>query len=271
MEMNRVSNALLNLRQMDDLAGKDTPVHRIHPLAKIIVTLAFLVTVVSFGKYDISGLLGLVFFPVVLMALAELPGKVMLRRLLVLEPIVIGIGLLSPFFDSREILFFGLTISAGWVTFLSIFIKGTLTISGGLLLIATTGIDRVAEGMRMLKIPKILVLQILLTYRYILVLIEELSRMTRAYFLRAPSDRGIRRDAWGSFAGQLLLRTYDRAQRIYISMSLRGFTGEYHCGKNRPMNGKDWAYLLGWCCFFIIARLIPLAELISLGVKGALQ
>jgi len=269
--MNRVSNALLNLRQMDDLACKDTPIHRIHPLAKIVVTLAFLVTVVSFGKYDISGLLGLVFFPVILMALSELPGKVMLKRLLVLEPIVVGIGLFSPFFDPREMIFFGLTISAGWATFLSILIKGTLTISAGLLLIATTGIDRVAEGLRMLKIPKILVLQILLTYRYILVLIEELSRMTRAYFLRAPSDHGIRRDAWGSFAGQLLLRTYDRAQRIYISMSLRGFTGEYHCGKNRPMRGGDWVYLLGWCGFFALARWMPLAQLLSLGLKGVMN
>lgn len=266
--MSSITNAIFNLRQMDELALQDTSIHRIHPLAKIIVTMVFLVTVVSFSKYSISGLLGLALYPLVVMSLAELPVKVMLKRLLVLEPFVLGIGLFSPFFDPNTLVIGGLTISAGWVTLLSILIKGSLTIAAGLLLIATTGIDRVAEGLRMLKVPRILVLQILLTYRYVLVLIEELSRMTRAYFLRAPADRGIRRNVWGSFAGQLLLRTYDRAQRIYVSMTLRGFRGDYHVGKNSPMHRLDWIYIVGWCLFFFLCRWIPLSNVISYGLKG---
>jgi cobalt/nickel transport system permease protein len=268
--MSSINNALYNLRQMDDLAAQNTPIHRIHPLAKIIVTMVFLVTVVSFSKYSISGLLGLVIYPFVIMSMAELPVKIMLKRLLVLEPFVLGIGLFSPFFDPNTLVFGEFAISAGWVTLLSILIKGSLTISAGLLLIATTGIDRVAEGLRMLRVPRILVLQILLTYRYVLVLIEELSRMTRAYFLRAPAERGIRRNVWGSFAGQLLLRTYDRAQRIYVSMSLRGFQGEYHVGKKTPMKSRDYQYLVGWCLFFVLCRWIPLANLIAYGLKGVL-
>lgn len=268
--MASITNALFNLRQMDELASQNTPIHRIHPLAKIIVTMVFLLTVVSFGKYSVSGLLGLAIYPLVLMSMAELPIKVMLKRLLVLEPFVLGIGLFSPFFDPNTIIIGQFTLSAGWVTLLSILIKGTLTIAAGLLLIATTGIDRVSEGLRMLKVPRILVLQILLTYRYVLVLIEELSRMTRAYFLRAPADRGIRRNVWGSFAGQLLLRTYDRAQRIYISMTLRGFRGEYHSGKTNPMHSRDWIYLAGWCFLFVLCRLIPFATVLSYGLKGVL-
>lgn len=267
--MSSINNALFNLRQMDDLAAQNTPIHRIHPLAKIIVTMVFLVTVVSYDKYSISGLLGLVFYPLVVMALSELPVQVMLKRLLMLEPFVIGIGLFSPFFDTNTLVIGSLSISAGWITLFSIFIKGSLTISAGLLLIATTGIDRVAEGLRMLKVPRILVLQILLTYRYVLVLIEELSRMTRAYFLRAPKDKGIRRTVWGSFAGQLLLRTYDRAQRIYVSMNLRGFRGEYHIGNVSPMGTRDWSYLFIWCLFFFLCRLVSLADVISYGLKGA--
>lgn len=268
--MASITNALFNLRQMDELASQNTPIHRIHPLAKIIVTMMFLVTVVSFGKYSISGLLGLVIYPLVVMSMADLPVKVMMKRLLVLEPFVLGIGLFSPFFDPNTVAIGPLTLSAGWVTLLSIVIKGSLTIAAGLLLIATTGIDRIAEGLRMLKVPRILVLQILLTYRYVLVLIEELSRMTRAYFLRAPQDRGIRRSVWGSFAGQLLLRTYDRAQRIYVSMTLRGFQGEYHIGTRTPMKPRDWIYLAGWGLIFLFCRIIPLASIISYGLKGVL-
>lgn len=266
-----ITNAIFNLRQMDELASRNTPIHQIHPLSKIIVTMMFLVTVVSFSKYSISGLLGLVIYPFVIMSMAELPVKVMLKRLLVLEPFVLGIGLFSPFFDPNTVIIGEAAISAGWVTLLSILIKGSLTIAAGLLLIATTGIDKVAEGLRMLKVPRILVLQILLTYRYVLVLIEELSRMTRAYFLRAPADRGIRRNVWGSFAGQLLLRTYDRAQRIYISMTLRGFRGEYHVGNKIPMKIRDYTYLIGWCLFFVLCRWIPIANILSYALKGALN
>lgn len=266
--MSAITNALLNLRQMDDLASQHTVIHKIHPMAKIIVTMLFLVTVVSFGKYSVSGLLGLAFYPFVLMAMADLPIKLMGKRLLVLEPFVLGIGLFSPLFDTNTMWIGGMAISAGWITLLSILVKGTLTISAGLLLVATTGIDKVAEGLRMLKVPRILVLQILLTYRYVLVLIEEFSRMTRAYFLRAPMDKGIRRGVWGSFAGQLLLRTYDRARQIYISMTLRGFRGEYHTGKNTPLMPLDWVYILAWGLFFLLCRLIPLADLVSYLVKG---
>lgn len=266
--MSAIGNALLNLRKMDDLASYDTPIHRVHPMAKIVVTMLFLVTVVSFDKYSVSGLLGLALYPFVQMALADLPAGLMGKRLLILEPFVLGIGLFSPFFDSNTVSFGSIAISAGWITLLSILIKGTLTIGAGLLLVATTGIDKIAEGLRMMKVPRILVLQILLTYRYVLVLIEELSRMTRAYFLRAPKEKGIRRDVWGSFAGQLLLRTYDRARHIYISMTLRGFQGEYHTGKITPMIGRDWLYMIGWSLFFVLCRLVSFADVIAYGIKG---
>lgn len=112
----------------------------------------------------------------------------------------------------------------------------------------------------MLGVPKAFVLQLLLTYRYISVLIEEVYRMQRAYALRAPGQRGIHYKAWGSFAGQLLLRTFDRAQRVYQAMNLRGFQGEYHSGKLQGFTGGDLTYVLLWSLFFILGRIynIPL-------------
>ena len=45
----------------------------------------------------------------------------------------------------------GIVISRGWVTFLSIFIKSGLTVTASILLIATTGMDRLGAALRMLK------------------------------------------------------------------------------------------------------------------------
>jgi len=256
---------------MDDLARKETSIHRLHPIAKLLTTIIYLIVVVSFGRYEISGLLSFVSYPVLIFVLAELPVAPILKRILLVEPLIIGVGILNPLFDQQAIVLAGIVISRGWVTFLSIFIKCGLTVTVSILLIATTLMDKLAVALRMLKVPKIFVLQLLLTYRYISVLIEEVSRMMRAYSLRAPGQKGIHRSVWGSFAGQLILRTFDRAQRVYQSMNLRGFTGEYNTGGVSKLRFKDFAYLAGWSLFFIVARIYNIPMLIGSLFTGVIK
>lgn len=228
--MSGITSSLYNMRLLDDLARKESSIHRIHPLIKLLTTVVYLTVVVSFGKYEVGRLLPFMFYPVIIFALAELPVVPIIKRILIVEPLIIGIGILNPLFDSHLVVFCGFAFSRGWVTFMSIFIKSGLTVTVGILLIATTGMDKLAAALRMLKIPKLFVLQLLLTYRYVYVFIEEVSRMVRAYSLRAPGQKGIKLGDLGPFLGQLILRTFDRAQRIYEAMILRGFTGEYNTG-----------------------------------------
>lgn len=269
--MANINNSLYNMRLLDNLGRKETSIHKLHPLVKLLTTVAYLTAVISFGKYEISGLLPFVFYPILIFTFAELPVAPILKRLLLVEPFIIGIGILNPLFDSYTVMVGGFTISRGWITFLSIFIKSSLTVTASILLIATTGMDKLASALRMLRVPKIFVLQLLLTYRYISILIEEVLRMIRAYSLRAPGQKGIQRNAWGSFAGQLILRTFERAQRIYESMNLRGFTGEYNTGDNQKLRFKDYAYLAGWSLFFIIARIINIPMLIETLFSGVIK
>lgn len=269
--MAKVINSLYNMRLLDDLAGKETSIHRLHPITKLLTTVVYLIVVVSFGRYEISSLLPFVFYPVVVFILAELPVVPILKRILLVEPFIIGIGILNPLFNHHTMVLGGVVISRGWVTFLSIFIKCGLTVTVSILLITTTGMDKLAVALRMLKIPKIFVLQLLLTYRYISVLIEEVSRMMRAYSLRAPGQKGIHRSVWGSFVGQLILRTLDRAQRVYQSMNLRGFTGEYNTGDVAKLNFNDFVYLAGWSLFFITARIYNIPMLIGSLITGVIK
>lgn len=246
----------------------ESPIHKLHPLAKLLTTVVYLAVVVSFGRYEISNLLPFVFFPMLIFVLADIPVAPILKRVLLIEPLIIGIGILNPLFDNHSIMVYGFTISKGWLSFLSIIIKSGLTVTISILLIATTGMDRLASALRMLKIPRIFVLQLLLTYRYISLLLEEVSRMYRAYSLRAPGQKGIQKSAWGSFAGQLILRTFDRAERIYVSMNLRGFEGEYNTGYNAKIRAKDFIFFSGWSLFFIIARIINIPQLLGKLVSG---
>lgn len=266
--MSKIVNSLYNIRLLDDLARKETYIHRIHPLAKLLTTVVYLTMVVSFGRYEIGSLLPFLFYPVLLFTLGDLPVAPILKRIMIVGPFIVGIGILNPLFDHQVMVVGGVTISRGWATFFSILIKCVLTVTAALLLIATTGVDRLAGALRMLKIPRLFVLQFLLTYRYISVLVEEVVRMLRAYSLRAPEQKGIHRSVWGSFAGQLILRTFERAQHVYQAMCLRGFTGEYNTGGNAGFKAADLVYLSGWVLFFAMARIYNIPMLIGLLITG---
>lgn len=268
--MANIMNSIFDIRLLDDLARKGTFVHRVHPLVKLLTTVTYLTVVVSFGRYEIVGLLPLLVYPVLVITLAELPIRPILKRMLLAAPFVIGIGILNPVFDQQVFVIGGITLSRGWVTFFSIFLKCGLTVSAALILIATTGMDRLAEVLRMLKIPRLFVLQLLLTYRYITVLMEEVSRILRAYSLRSPLQKGIHPSTWGSLTGQLILRTFERAQRVYQAMCLRGFTGEYNTGRHRRLTNMDIAYLVGWILFFAVARIYNIPMLIGSILTGVI-
>ena len=104
---------------------------------------------------------------------------------------------------------------------------------------------------------------LLLTYRYISVMAEEVSIMTQAYSLRAPAQRGIHYSAWGSFLGQLLLRSMDRAQELYESMLLRGYHGAFFYAKAHAPIATDFLYALLWCAFFLLCRRYNLTQLLG--------
>lgn len=264
-----IMQSLYNIRFLDEFAGKNSIIHNIHPLAKLITTMVFLITVVSFGKYEITGLLPFVLYPVIIIALAEIPLLPMLKRVLLVAPLIVGIGAFNPLFDNSTVFYLGgLHLSGGWISFFSIIIKFILAVLAALTIVATTGMDRIASALRMLRIPRVFVLQLLLTYRYISVLSEEAARTVRAYKLRAPLARGIQPGVWGSLTGNLLLRTFDRAQSVYQAMVQRGFKGEYRTGYDRGMAAKDILYICGWVLFFSAARFYNIPVLIGTMVTG---
>ena len=87
--------------------------------------------------------------------------------------------------------------------------------------------------------------------------------MSESYALRAPGQKGIHFSAWGSFLGQLLLRSMDRAEELYSSMRLRGFRGEFYYVGLPKAKGKDWLFFLGSALLFLIARNTNLPELLG--------
>ncbi|OQA10609.1 MAG: Energy-coupling factor transporter transmembrane protein EcfT [Firmicutes bacterium ADurb.Bin373] len=269
LHMKDIMKSLYNIRLLDELAEKQTVVHSIHPLAKLLTTMIYLIVVVSFGKYEVAGLLPLIFYPVIIIALAEIPLLPILKRMLLVAPFALGIGAFNPIFDNATMFVLGgFRLSGGWVSFFSITIKLFLALMGTLTLIVTTGMDRLAAALRMLRVPRIFVLQLLLTYRYISLLMEEVARTMQAYSLRAPFHHGVQPGVWGSLAGNLFLRTLQRAQSVYQAMVQRGFIGEYNTGYDSRMTINDTLYLCGWVVFFLTVRFYNIPVFIGSLVTG---
>ncbi len=263
--MSKLQSSIYAIRTMDELALGDSGVHMLHPTAKLLTVLIFIISVASTGRYEVVGLVPMAFFPIVYFAASEVPVSVIARRVAVVLPFILLLGIFNPLFDAQPVLVGGVELARGWLTFFSLFIKGVLTVTAALLLIATTGMERLAMAFRQLRVPRILVLQILLTYRYISVLLEEANNTITAYALRAPKQKGVHYRVWGSLAGQLLLRTYDRAQRLHTAMCLRGFDGEYRTGRAARLRSADILFLAGWSAFFIAACVFNIP-----GILGAL-
>src|SRR4029077_17601964 len=80
-----------------------------------------------------------------------------------------------------------------------------------------------------LHVPGLLVQLLVLTYRYLFVLSSELARLRVALRVRGYRNRATRHSyrTVGHVAGTLLVRGYERAERVGQAMRCRGFDGRF--------------------------------------------
>lgn len=270
--MANIESSLLNLGYLETLSYQQTPLHRLDPRVKILTTLAFIIAVVSFGKYEITALIPFFIFPVALIAVGNLPPGYLARKVLLAAPFAFFIGIFNPFLDRAVMVQLGpVGISGGWVSFASIMIRFVLTVSAALILMAGTGLNAVCLGLEKLGAPRAFVMQLLFLYRYIFVLTEEALRLVRARALRSFQGRGLGFTVFTHLIGQLLLRTLARAHRIHVAMLSRGFAGRIRLVRPLQIRGVDVAFLLGWVTLFVSMRLYNVSYLLGSVAAGLLR
>ena len=79
-------------------------------------------------------------------------------------------------------------IGCGWISFASILLRFTLTVTAALTLIATTSFTGICMALEKMGCPRVFALQLLFLYRYLFVLVDEASRLIRARALRTARD-----------------------------------------------------------------------------------
>lgn len=197
---------------LDRHSRRDSPVHRLPAGAKLAVALALVVTIVTLPWARWPFLAGAAGALLLVIALARLPVGFVARRVITVEPFVLGVALLALWQPDGGRVFAGLVV------------KSTLCLLTMIVLSSTTPVADLLRVLRRVHVPAILVTTLALLYRYLFVLADESQRMARARASRtlAPS----RRRTWqllGAGLGMLFVRSSERAERIYAAMLARGW------------------------------------------------
>lgn len=264
--MSNINGAIRDIHILDEMSGQDTWLTRIHPLAKLIITFLYIAVLVSFSKYNLTGILSMSLYLIFMLHAGEISVKMILRQLKVIMLLLLFVGIANPFVDRSIVGYLGnMPVRSGMISFITLYLKGIFALTASYILIASTRMENICYALRLIKVPKLMVTVILLIYRYIILLLKEVERISLAYSLRAPKQKGIQYKAWGSLVGLLLLRSMNRSEMVYESMLLRGFNGEFKIkGVPNNVSGKKSIFFaIAVCLGILVLRVVPVFELVG--------
>ncbi|MDH5301696.1 MAG: cobalt ECF transporter T component CbiQ [Gammaproteobacteria bacterium] len=166
--------------------------------------------------------------------------------------------------DADHAHFWGVTFSfAGLRLATLIFVKAISMIMLSFVIFGTSRFDVSMIALQRLKCPKILTQMLLFTYRYIHTFMEELQRMHTSMSVRGfvPKTDWNTMTTYGNFVGTLLIRSFERTERVYKAMLSKGYEGEFYSLVEFKTNAADWLKL-------IVILVIAVALLIGDNVLG---
>ncbi|HOT91780.1 MAG TPA: cobalt ECF transporter T component CbiQ [Anaerolineae bacterium] len=244
---------------LDPYRPRASVVHGLDPRVKLGLTLAFIVTTALTppGAWPIFIVLCALSLATTL--LSELGvGYVLTRALLALPFALVALPTLftttgMPLLTLPASLPLTLTVE-GVARFAGIAFKSWLSVQMAVILVGSTPFPDLLLAMRALKIPRLLAAIVGLMWRYLFVLADEALRLLRARESRsaaAHDGRGRRVGGsliWrarvtGGMVGNLFLRAFDRADRIYAAMLARGYDGEVRALPRPPLRAGQWMVL----------------------------
>ncbi len=205
--------------------------HGLDPRVKVLVTLLFSVVVAV--SHNFSALTASLFLSLFLVVAARLSARHIGKRLLLSNGLIVFLWVFLPLTYKGETSFVlgPLTLSGeGMIYALRITMKCNAIILAMMATLSTTPVFHLGHAMRELRVPGTIIQLFLFTYRYIHVIFQEYIRLTNAMKVRGfvpRSDMHTYR-SYAYLVGVLLVRSYDRAERIHQAMLLRGFHGKYY-------------------------------------------
>lgn len=233
-----------------------SPIHARDPRVKVLATLVFLVAVATTPSVLPLQVAGYAAFLLAGVLMARLPlGGVLLRACVVL-PFTGTFALVSLLAGDAD-------------RALALVVKSYLSAFAALLLVGTTPLPRLLNGLERLRAPRMVVLVVQFLYRYLFVISEQGQHMRQAAQCRGGFRKGrvegfsSQRSRFRAAAGALAVlfgRSYQRAEGIHRAMLSRGFLGRLNPLSVPELHWTDVVFLL-------LAAAIPLAVRLGAGAQ----
>jgi len=237
---------------------------------KLITTIITIFFIVSVNKNSYNIFL-LYFILSIIIAILFRPNFLeFIKRLSKLFLIPLFLSIFIPFANKGTILyeinlrFLKLYITDnGLATFYSVLIKAFLSLFLLCALITSTEEKEIFWGLRKLYVPKIVVSIIFFMYRYLFLFKEEFDTGKRAINSRMfKKSNFIESKKTAYLVGNLFIRTFNRADNIFMAMQSRGFDGNfYNLVENPKINFAGLAVVVSFVFFDVFIRIINIIDI----------
>jgi cobalt/nickel transport system permease protein len=223
-----------------------------HPPLRITAVFALIVMGVS--MYNLETLIFLLFYGLLLLIVCRVPFSLLKRRLLLSLPFIVFSIVFFTLYDKG----LPVAVGSGWLSISLAGLHKALLYSTRLLFtleVLTLLFHRMTmpqffQALVILKIPGIFVELILFTLRFIDVIRGEALRMVQALRSRGMKQRALfslkSYTILAQLLGNLLLRSLQRSERIYMGMMSRGYRGVPPQLDLEPARTADWVYSALW-------------------------
>ena len=159
---------------------------------------------------------GLCVLLLVTAAVSRVPWSYLLSRTALVLPFSALIVMVNYFAGNFSLEQMALTITKSIVSVFSI-----------ILLVSTTPFHQILKQLGKWGVPRLIILILSFMYRYFFLLVGEIEALEKAVGMRHANLSGWRRiKTYASMIAMLLVRSFDRAERVFHAMEMRGFTGD---------------------------------------------
>ena len=222
----------------------DSILSQIKPELKIFTTFCIVFSI-AFLSLENNLLIFLQFLIVLyFLYISKIKITTYFKRLSIDIPFIL-FALFLPFISKGDnkvmVEFFSISVyETGFNEMISILIKITLCVSLAIVLTATTSNIEIIYGLQKLKLSPLLISILSFAIRYIDVFIDEFKRVRVAMKSRGYDEKGIKGLKPIAYAsGALLIRGYERGERVYNSMLSRGFNGSIELREREYKSSKS--------------------------------
>ena len=216
---------------LEEFAEGNSFLHRLDPRVKLITFIPYVFTIALMR--DINGPLAGLFISASMITFAGIGFRKLLGRLVVINTFIFMLWIFLPVSYPGQPVFsiFSLTATReGFLYTFSITLKANAIFLATIAILGTSEVNSLAHALVHFKIPDKLVHLFFFFYRYISVLHEEYGRLRNAMAIRSfrPGTNIHTYRTYGYLVGMLIVKSYERSQRIVKAMLCRGFNGKFH-------------------------------------------